>query len=453
MRFLLILTLLLLTNHSFSNDEIIQESLSCKDYRVELTHQRNGDEGWKVSIQLFLNNQEKAKQYIKANSNHWVLLPELIDINGDSFMDLSFINEQTARGSNELRAFYLFDPKGDSLKLLKGNIPPYLSYDTSYNRLSSISFAGSMYQSFHKIVNDSLIDIAHINNGSVREVKYVSNGKWILKKYPMVDQGPYFDGFTSFDNFNPLMIGDSVVKESDFRVDHFLKPIFDSLNISSNIKQRLVRYTISNDDKYYFLIPEIDTALSEEGVEYYNWYFIEYEDPNQFKYLKINSDDTEWYSDAVFLDDIEFDSNEYSLSNRINERFIAIVVNKRTSSRLTQFSEKTLNIFSIEDSIKLLMKDLVLERVSGFNEDNCIGSWNEYNCNLEVLRNQSSKAYYKIKYSYNLKSTENYLDENNDCKDTITKTQKKEIILEFDGKQYNSPNLYQLDSQYNLFER
>lgn len=169
--------------------------------------QFRSDDSTYVEINLFekRNNKWYAKQkleYLKDGVTNCE--PELKDFNNDGFNDLTFKSSVAARGANEIRKLFIFDPVKKEFVLMKNSDHyPNLAYNKLLNCVDAWLVYGGSSTVFLQIEKDSLREFAGVSlYDSEREIYLVDKkGKRkILKKEFVKDLEVYI----RYKNYNPL---------------------------------------------------------------------------------------------------------------------------------------------------------------------------------------------------------------------------------------------------------
>ncbi|HMS40054.1 MAG TPA: hypothetical protein PKE69_07515 [Pyrinomonadaceae bacterium] len=160
----------------------------------------------------------KTKFYSKSQSQ-WIqknevdverfgelsLRTEIKDFNGDGFNDVTFVSSVAARGANEIRDLFIYNPQKDELIHIKNSSDyPNLGYNPLLKCLDSWIFTGSTMTVFLRLKDDKLIEFASVEDGMTERFIYVNdrNGdKQLLRREKRKD-----DGFDRYINFNPVRI-------------------------------------------------------------------------------------------------------------------------------------------------------------------------------------------------------------------------------------------------------
>jgi hypothetical protein len=105
------------------------------------------------------------------------------DYNGDGFMDMSYKSATAARGANELRSIFIYEPATNKFIYLRNSSAfPNVNYNQELGCLEAMYFYGTTCNSFFKIQGDSLREFidAPIEQEEgerfYREVYFTDNG-------------------------------------------------------------------------------------------------------------------------------------------------------------------------------------------------------------------------------------------------------------------------------------
>lgn len=128
--------------------------------------------------------------------------PRLYDYNGDGSMDYSFVSSIAARGANEVRSLFIFDPEVKRFRYIVNSEDfPNLIYNPRLKCMDSWAFHGGTTQSFLKLESDSLVATYTIDvHGFERVLGKYENGKWIILKTDSIADA----GFPRYLHFDPF---------------------------------------------------------------------------------------------------------------------------------------------------------------------------------------------------------------------------------------------------------
>ena len=128
--------------------------------------------------------------------------PKKYDYNGDGFMDYSFISNIAARGANEFRTLFIFDPIENRFIHIKNSEQyPNLIYNPKLTCLDGWAFHGGTTQSFLRLESDSLVLIYTIDvHGTERILGKYESGVQISREVDTIKDV----GFLRYINFDPF---------------------------------------------------------------------------------------------------------------------------------------------------------------------------------------------------------------------------------------------------------
>ncbi len=171
---------------------VIEKIVETFQYEFWL-YKRKGN-GWK-EIQHVKDRTEEAHMFD----------PIVKDYNGDGFKDLSFHHMTAARGGNDLRIIFLFDPKKKQLVWLKNSENyPNLSYQKELKMLNGWALHAGSTTLFLEIQGDSVVKKATCEwYDSTIYINISKNGKWIEKEIDTTYKDPYM---LRFSNFDPITV-------------------------------------------------------------------------------------------------------------------------------------------------------------------------------------------------------------------------------------------------------
>jgi hypothetical protein len=128
--------------------------------------------------------------------------PEYKDFNNDGFNDFTYVPILAARGANEVRSLFIFDPELSILRYMKNSRNyPNLEYNKELDCIDAFAVYGGSSSEFLKIEKDSLRQFARIDlfDGYREVYKIDKTGKETLIK-----RDPYESSQIRFKNFDPL---------------------------------------------------------------------------------------------------------------------------------------------------------------------------------------------------------------------------------------------------------
>ena len=177
---------------SKGNFKLELKRISCKDSIYADIH-----------LFKFQNNKWVEKQHFAFEKDGILGCdPEYKDFNNDGYSDFTYVSGIAARGANEIRSLFIFDPKKGNLQFIK-NSPefPNLQYNKELDCIDAFSVYGGCSSYFLKISKDSLCPFARIDlfNG-YREIYTIkANGKETLIKRDKSEET-----YLRYKNFSPL---------------------------------------------------------------------------------------------------------------------------------------------------------------------------------------------------------------------------------------------------------
>lgn len=128
--------------------------------------------------------------------------PEYRDFNNDGFNDFTYIPLLPARGANEVRRLFIFDPELSLLRYMKNSMNyPNLKYNKELDCIDAFAVYGGSSSEFLKIEKDSLRQFARVDlfDGHREVYKIDKTGKETLIKRDL-----YESSQIRFKNFDPL---------------------------------------------------------------------------------------------------------------------------------------------------------------------------------------------------------------------------------------------------------
>lgn len=128
--------------------------------------------------------------------------PNKYDYNGDGHLDYSFVSNMAARGANEVRTIFIFDPNKNSFIHIKNSEQyPNLTFNPKLKCLDALAFHGGTTQSFLRLESDSLILMYTIDvHGKERVLSKYENGKQISREVDTIQD----IGFPRYISFEPF---------------------------------------------------------------------------------------------------------------------------------------------------------------------------------------------------------------------------------------------------------
>lgn len=170
-----------------------------------------------IKHRVFSDNYVIVKFYTRINKT-WYLKntysyecnslmnfePIISDYNNDKLKDITFISSTAARGANEVRRLFIYNPKENNLtSILNSEDYPNMLYNEELNCIDAWLVHGGSSTVFARIVGDSLISFASVHNDNNRTVyENDKNGKEkLLSRKPLLDKNGIY---VRFKNYKPL---------------------------------------------------------------------------------------------------------------------------------------------------------------------------------------------------------------------------------------------------------
>ncbi|OFY90965.1 MAG: hypothetical protein A3K10_15245 [Bacteroidetes bacterium RIFCSPLOWO2_12_FULL_31_6] len=155
------------------------------------------------------NNTKKNTWLVKNKYSYETLSlmglqPNISDFNNDKFNDINFISATAARGSNEVRRLFIYEPKKQELiAIINSQDYPNMQYNKELNCIDAFLVHGTSTTVFAKISGDSLITFANVQNSlDFHTVNLIDKNQNIKELYKVKSKGEYI----RFKNFKPLII-------------------------------------------------------------------------------------------------------------------------------------------------------------------------------------------------------------------------------------------------------
>lgn len=158
-----------------------------------------------VEIKFFTKKKKQWQQQNTYSFKKDTILscnPTIEDFNNDGFLDFSYVSDRAARGSNEVRRLFIYNPKKDVLTSMKNaENYPNLQYNKKLNCLTSQMFHGGSTTVFLKIEKDSLHMFASVDNSDEQVIStFDKNGKeTVISRKPL----PVEDIYYRYENYSP----------------------------------------------------------------------------------------------------------------------------------------------------------------------------------------------------------------------------------------------------------
>ncbi len=185
-----------------------------------------------------------------------------------------------------------------------------------------------------------------------------------------------------------------------------------------------------NKDLTVIVIPK--TGKKEEGMFTLDSYVVVVNNKTkEIKHLYYESYKTSgWESDAVYINDISIDTAKYLVQE--NVRAFGVVIHTRSMSQPNPYSSNYISLF-IPDGKKLqiILKNFEIYSYGGETNMNCWGKFFETKTTLEMLK-RTTHGFFDIKIINN-NSEINYKEKDDDCVESKTSTNSKQVLKFSDG--------------------
>jgi len=199
------------TSETFIDSLSIGEKGKCK---IELIkNEVNNDFNNKIII---INFYVKSKKLHKENKT-WIIKnsytyetnsymefkPNISDFNNDKFNDINFISATAARGSNEVRRLFIYEPKKQELiSILNSQDYPNMLYNKELDCIDAFLIHGASTTVFAKISGDSLKTFANVQNSiDFHTINLIDKNGNQRELYKVKSKEDYI----RFKNFKPLI--------------------------------------------------------------------------------------------------------------------------------------------------------------------------------------------------------------------------------------------------------
>ncbi|WP_333851593.1 XAC2610-related protein [Epilithonimonas sp.] len=128
----------------------------------------------------------------------------LQDFNNDGFKDFTYQSSTAARGGNEVRKLFIYNPVSKKFNYIRNSERyPNLFYNSKLNCIGSIILTGSTTSYFLKIKKDTLYDFAKVDaSDSVLVKERNENGEYQIIQKRKLNKNE--DELSTFSNFKPL---------------------------------------------------------------------------------------------------------------------------------------------------------------------------------------------------------------------------------------------------------
>ncbi len=197
-----------IVNDSITETYIDSTSIGIKGlYKLKLKRIQGKDSVYAtILFSEKINNHWKVKQNFICEKDGVINCdPKFSDFNNDGYNDFTYKSAIAARGANEIRTLFIFNPdKGELTRIKNSADYPNIEYNKELDCLNAMAYYGGYTNYFLKIDQDSLIPIARIDHfDELREVyRYNEKGEDRLIKRDSFDIGK--NGFIQYKNFDPL---------------------------------------------------------------------------------------------------------------------------------------------------------------------------------------------------------------------------------------------------------
>lgn len=195
------------TSHTLEEQVIDISNIGKKGHhKLVLQRFRNGDSTY-VHIRFYEKQNGKwiRESYYEFEKDPITAVDvKLTDYNNDGYNDLSYVSAVAARGANEVRKMFIFNPKTSKLEYIHNSEDyPNLIYNSELDCLDAFMVYGGTTQVFLKIESDSLRKFAAINTVGYRieviEIDVNGNEKVLLEDSVTVDEL-----YTRYSSYFPL---------------------------------------------------------------------------------------------------------------------------------------------------------------------------------------------------------------------------------------------------------
>lgn len=162
-----------------------------------------------VYVQLsFLSKKEGT--LVEQNKSNWPkdplsgFHPKIVDFNNDGYKDVTFVSATAARGANEIRRLFIYDPSKDRLRCITNAMDyPNLRYNPKLKCIDGFRVYGGSSTDFLRLQGDSLFMFATVDlyeGLTVTTFDADRTGQVIYR------DTTYEGGYIRFDNYSPLEI-------------------------------------------------------------------------------------------------------------------------------------------------------------------------------------------------------------------------------------------------------
>lgn len=128
--------------------------------------------------------------------------PQFTDFNNDGYTDFTYISAIAARGANEIRTLFIYDPKSEILRRMKNSEEyPNLQYNAKLDCIDAFAVYGGTTSYFLKIEKDSLYPFARVDLfDGYREIYKMDK----YAKEKLIKREPFETSYLRYKNFSPL---------------------------------------------------------------------------------------------------------------------------------------------------------------------------------------------------------------------------------------------------------
>lgn len=207
------------TTKSFILEQVEGDSLIVGDKgknKIIIEKYRSND-GQEVFVQIqfyqlneYYENSKKNIKWYKTQKFYFEkdetlnIEAEFQDINNDGFADFSYRSALAARGGNEVRKLFVYNPEENDFVYIKNSEDyPNTYYNEELDCINSLILTGSTTTAFLKIKKDSLQEFARVDESdSIRVHKLGKDGKMHLIYKGAI--GDSEDFYIPYINFEPL---------------------------------------------------------------------------------------------------------------------------------------------------------------------------------------------------------------------------------------------------------
>lgn len=183
----------------------------------------------------------------------------------------------------------------------------------------------------------------------------------------------------------------------------------------------------NDTSKVIVVIPEIVENDDDFYSEYNSHILIIEKETGEIKSRFFESSETNgWYSDAINMDAIYFDTNLYDVSTE-NKAFGIKVVYSGNSGP-NPYSYETISLFIENDTSMIqLLKNYDMNSSAGEWDMICAGEFTEKSKALLVSENQTND-FYDIVIETKIRKLKTFIDDNEDCAEKETLSNETQIL-------------------------